>query len=90
MSELTGPGVSTCERHKKIAEHEIHAIVLSCAPARRQMLSGTPSAWLALVTLIVMEVVLGVDNLVFIALLSSRLPSQQGAKARRIGIGPSA
>jgi predicted tellurium resistance membrane protein TerC len=51
------------------------------------VLATAPSAWLALVTLVVMEVVLGVDNLVFIALLSSRLPSQQGAKARRIGIG---
>jgi predicted tellurium resistance membrane protein TerC len=51
------------------------------------VLATDPSAWLALVTLVVMEVVLGVDNLVFIALLSSRLPSQQGAKARRIGIG---
>jgi predicted tellurium resistance membrane protein TerC len=34
-----------------------------------------------------MEVVLGVDNLVFIALLSSRLPPKEGAKARQIGIG---
>ncbi len=50
-------------------------------------LAADPSAWLALVTLVVMEVVLGVDNLVFIALLSSRLPPEEGAKARRIGIG---
>jgi predicted tellurium resistance membrane protein TerC len=34
------------------------------------VLATDPSAWLALVTLVVMEVVLGVDNLVFIALLS--------------------
>ncbi len=50
-------------------------------------LAADPSAWLALVTLIAMEIVLGVDNLVFVAILSSRLPHAQAAKARRIGIG---
>ncbi len=33
-----------------------------------------PAAWLALLTLVVMEVVLGVDNLVFVALVSNKLP----------------
>jgi len=47
----------------------------------------SPEAWLALVTLIVMEVVLGVDNLVFVAILSNKLPQAQRAGARRIGIG---
>jgi predicted tellurium resistance membrane protein TerC len=51
------------------------------------LLAADPSAWLALVTLIAMEIVLGVDNLVFVAILSSRLPGEQAAKARRIGIG---
>ena len=46
-----------------------------------------PAAWLALVTLVVMEVVLGIDNLVFISILTNRLPEHQRAKARRIGIG---
>jgi len=50
-------------------------------------LAADPSAWLALVTLIAMEIVLGVDNLVFVAILSSKLPAPQAAKARRIGIG---
>ena len=50
-------------------------------------LAADPSAWLALATLIAMEIVLGVDNLVFVAILSSRLPHAQAAKARRIGIG---
>jgi predicted tellurium resistance membrane protein TerC len=40
-------------------------------------LAADPSAWLALVTLAVMEIVLGVDNLVFVALLSSRLPPKE-------------
>ena len=50
-------------------------------------LAADPSAWLAFVTLVAMEIVLGVDNLVFVALLSSKLPPAQAAKARRIGIG---
>jgi predicted tellurium resistance membrane protein TerC len=51
------------------------------------VLAADPSAWLALVALIAMEIVLGVDNLVFLAILSGKLPAAQAAKARRIGIG---
>ena len=50
-------------------------------------LAADPAAWVALVTLIVMEVVLGIDNLIFIAILTNKLPEAQRAKARRIGIG---
>jgi predicted tellurium resistance membrane protein TerC len=46
-----------------------------------------PAAWAALVTLIVMEVVLGIDNLLFISIMSNKLPVAQRARARRIGIG---
>ncbi len=49
-------------------------------------LLADPAAWAALATLIVMEVVLGIDNLVFVAILSNRLPPDQQTKARRIGI----
>jgi predicted tellurium resistance membrane protein TerC len=49
-------------------------------------LIADPAAWAALITLIVMEVVLGVDNLVFISILSNKLPAEQRTKARRIGI----
>jgi len=49
-------------------------------------LAATPEAWIALVTLIVMEVVLGIDNLVFISILTNKLPADQQPKARRIGI----
>jgi predicted tellurium resistance membrane protein TerC len=49
-------------------------------------LVSDPAAWAALVTLVVMEVVLGVDNLVFISILSNKLPEGQRVKARRIGI----
>ena len=50
-------------------------------------LATSPEAWIALLTLIVMEVVLGVDNLVFVSLLSNKLPEASRARARRIGIG---
>ncbi|MFI4966514.1 MAG: TerC family protein, partial [Caulobacterales bacterium] len=50
-------------------------------------LIASPEAWIALLTLIVMEVVLGVDNLVFVSILSNRLPEQSRGRARRIGIG---
>ncbi len=49
-------------------------------------LAADPAAWAALVTLIVMEVVLGIDNLIFIAILTNKLPEQHRVKARRIGI----
>ncbi|MEQ1501498.1 MAG: TerC family protein [Myxococcota bacterium] len=49
-------------------------------------LISDPSAWAALVTLIVMEVVLGIDNLVFVSILTNRLPEHQRDQGRRIGI----
>ena len=49
-------------------------------------LAADPTAWAALITLIVMEVVLGIDNLVFISILSNKLPEAQRVRARRIGL----
>lgn len=49
-------------------------------------LANDPAAWAALVTLIVMEVVLGIDNLVFISVLTNKLPPEKRARARGIGI----
>ncbi|MXP15787.1 TerC family protein [Altererythrobacter confluentis] len=49
-------------------------------------LLSDPAAWLALLTLIALEIVLGVDNLIFIAILSNKLPEHQQARARRIGL----
>ena len=46
-----------------------------------------PDAWAALATLLVMEVVLGIDNLIFISILTNKLPEGQQERARRIGIG---
>lgn len=50
-------------------------------------LAADPAAWAALVTLVAMEVVLGIDNLIFISILTNKLPEQYRTKARRIGIG---
>ncbi|OEC93333.1 MULTISPECIES: TerC family protein [unclassified Rhizobium] len=46
-----------------------------------------PGAWVALVTLVVMEVVLGIDNLIFISILTNKLPPEHRDRARKIGIG---
>jgi predicted tellurium resistance membrane protein TerC len=45
-----------------------------------------PHAWLALATLTALEIVLGVDNIIFISVLCGRLPEHQRAKARTIGL----
>ena len=50
------------------------------------VLAADPAAWAALITLIVMEVVLGIDNLIFISILSNKLPEHQRSKARKVGI----
>jgi len=49
-------------------------------------LAADPAAWAALATLVVMEVVLGIDNLIFISILTNKLPAHQQSTARRIGI----
>ena len=45
-----------------------------------------PNAWLSFVTLVVLEIVLGIDNIVFIAIVSQHLPKKQQAAARRLGL----
>lgn len=49
-------------------------------------LLADPAIWTGLITLIVLEIVLGIDNLVFIAILADKLPPQQRNKARLIGL----
>jgi predicted tellurium resistance membrane protein TerC len=51
------------------------------------ILAADPAAWVALTTLIAMEVVLGIDNLLFISILTNKLPEHQRERARIIGIG---
>ena len=45
-----------------------------------------PSAWIGLLTLTVLEIVLGIDNIIFISILSSKLPRADQAKARQFGL----
>ena len=46
-----------------------------------------PDAWIALATLAAMEIVLGIDNVVFLTILAGRLPPEQQPAARRLGLG---
>lgn len=48
---------------------------------------ASPEAWVALATLIALEIVLGIDNIIFISILVGRLPKQQQDTARRLGLG---
>ena len=47
---------------------------------------SNPSAWIALLTLTILEIVLGIDNIIFISILSGKLPENQQNKARQIGL----
>jgi predicted tellurium resistance membrane protein TerC len=49
-------------------------------------LATDPTAWIALATLTLMEIVLGIDNLVFISIISNKLPEHQRSRARKVGI----
>jgi predicted tellurium resistance membrane protein TerC len=51
------------------------------------VLLADPAVWVALLTLVAMEVVLGIDNLIFISILTNKLPESQRERARKIGIG---
>jgi predicted tellurium resistance membrane protein TerC len=46
-----------------------------------------PEAWIALLTLTALEIVLGIDNIIFISILVGRLPEHQRARARFLGLG---
>jgi len=46
-----------------------------------------PESWIALLTLTVLEVVLGIDNVIFISILVGKLPKSQQPRARRLGLG---
>jgi predicted tellurium resistance membrane protein TerC len=50
-------------------------------------LANDPAAWTALIALIAMEIVLGIDNLIFVSIISNKLPEGSRDRARRIGIG---
>jgi predicted tellurium resistance membrane protein TerC len=48
---------------------------------------SNPESWIALLTLTVLEIVLGIDNVIFISILAGKLPQEQQAKARTVGLG---
>jgi CBS domain containing-hemolysin-like protein len=56
---------------------------------RRQRLEwmSDPTIWVGLATLLILEIVLGIDHLIFIAILAQKLPPQERDQARRIGLG---
>jgi len=47
---------------------------------------SSPDAWVSLLTLTVLEIVLGIDNVIFISILAGKLPPEQQAKARQTGL----
>lgn len=47
---------------------------------------ASPEIWISLITLTVLEIVLGIDNIIFISILAGKLPLEQQAKARRLGL----
>lgn len=47
---------------------------------------STPEAWISLITLTILEIVLGIDNIVFISILAGKLPQNQQKKARQLGL----
>ena len=50
-------------------------------------LLSDPAAWVSLLTLAALEIVLGIDNLIFLSIISARLPAERQAGIRRIGLG---
>src|ERR671918_3250578 len=46
-----------------------------------------PQAWIAFLTLLALEIVLGIDNIIFISILAGKLPAEQQPRARFIGLG---
>ncbi|HYH56312.1 MAG TPA: hypothetical protein VD772_06840, partial [Anseongella sp.] len=48
---------------------------------------SNPEIWISLLTLTILEIVLGIDNIVFISILAGKLPKEQQAKARNWGLG---
>ena len=48
---------------------------------------SNPDIWISFLTLCALEIVLGIDNLIFISILTNKLPQEQQAKARQLGLG---
>jgi predicted tellurium resistance membrane protein TerC len=46
-----------------------------------------PQGWISLLTLTILEIVLGIDNIIFISILAGKLPEREQARGRTIGLG---
>ncbi len=81
-------GARRCRRPRRCGPAELH---LTCRRPRRSFAAmewmTDPQIWISLVTLTLLEIVLGIDNIVFISILSGKLPASQQRKARRLGLG---
>src|SRR5262249_23068289 len=69
----------------RLLPHQAGPLITS-REARMTELLTDPQAWAALVTLTVMEVILGIDNIVFISVLVSKLPPEDAKRARTVGL----
>src|SRR3954447_17704844 len=69
------------------SEHNNGCDMFSSSLADLAALAADPVVWISLATLIAMEVVLGIDNLIFISIVTNLLPVEQRERARRVGIG---
>lgn len=83
------PGYFSFNHANLLPRYVTHLIVTETNNRMESILPllSDPAAWVALVTLVVMEVVLGIDNLIFISILTNKLPEDQRESARKIGIG---
>lgn len=85
-----------CEQDLRVQARRIHTVCLSWSartsgwsPYREESpveALANPEVWIALATLTALELVLGIDNIIFISILAGRLPPEQRDRARKIGI----
>jgi predicted tellurium resistance membrane protein TerC len=84
---------SSKSRIQKIREHIVEIFLDNDLNYRNLRLMDwihwitDPNAWISLATLTLLEIVLGIDNVIFISILAGKLPEHQQAKARTLGLG---
>src|SRR6201996_5644968 len=77
-----GRALSDCRLCRGQRRHDPHAWVAQIMIA----LLTSPEAWAALLTLTALEIVLGIDNVIFLSVIVSRIPQAQAKRARQIGL----
>jgi predicted tellurium resistance membrane protein TerC len=66
---------------------DLHGALPGISAAMDWTWVSEPQIWVSLLTLTLLEIVLGIDNIIFISILSGKLPGEQQQKARRVGLG---